>query len=271
MSMKKNSDLSFSGILFIGLLLSAIISGLTFGVMRISHIFSPNIYNAEKLLKKGKLNEAAALADRIKGDDYACELIKGKIFLGFALERMKKSGWNFYGTDPGDWLKGGDADSALVAFKRAQKIRPEKLPAFFYAGIVCKEKGWYRRAEDELLRAVDIDSTDISTRMALGSLYALQENYKEAEQQLRIAAEFGSKNPDILKNLAFLYRFYLHHPESAAVYFSRYLSCAEPGDLDIQRAETELNEIRHRYPEFTIPETPIGGKRAKVRHFTPRN
>lgn len=267
--MKKKNDLSFSGILIVGMIVSALISVVVFGISRVASKFSPDVANAERLLRDGKLEEAAVIAEKLNDHTTAREILRGKVYLAMALQRQKDEGWGSYGTDSANWLKGADADSALACFERAFHTDPASAKALFFIGVVCKERGWFNRAEDAFLNAAALEPGEITTLLALGSLYALKGEYREAELHLKRAFELSPENPEPAKNLAFLYRFHINSPESAAVYLAAYLRVRKPGDIDAQRAITELEELRRRYPEITIPpQEPAGQTHQRV--FIPR-
>jgi len=268
--MTKTNELSFSGILIIGLVVSILVSVIVTGVVKVAGKFAPDTKNAERLLRYGKLDEAAVIADKIQDHSGEKEILRGKVYLAQSLQQQKKSRWGSYGTDPANWLKDADADSALACFKRASRSDPASAAAFYFIGVVSKERGWFDSAEVAFLHAATLDSTDIPTKVALGSLYTLRGEYQEAEAHLKNAYFLSPENPDVAKSLAFLYRFHRELPESAAVYFAAYLHVSRPGDLDVQRAKTELEELRRRYPEIQIPDY-APEESGRQRKFVPRN
>ncbi|MBN1760461.1 MAG: hypothetical protein JW863_19185 [Chitinispirillaceae bacterium] len=246
------------GIVFALLSLLAIIS-----VQFLAGHFSPTVANAERCLRRGKIDEGFALAGKIRAGTVARELLRGKLFLARGLQQRTGDGWRSYGSNPADWLQGADADSALGCFNAVLAVEKDNAVAWYFKGVVFKEKGWMDRADDALHEALRLDPASIDTRMALGSLYAQTDRPGEAADLLLEAYRMAPENPQVAKNLAFLYRFHNHNPESSLVWLNRYLTIADPKDIDINRAKTEFNDLLSRYPEYRPTEPQVWRNRQR--------
>lgn len=268
--MNTKQGLSVPVIVGSGLVLALSSLALFFMVQWMRSHFSASYSNAERFLRQGKLEQAFALSEKISGESAKSELLRGKIFLARSLQLQRKDGWRQYGTDSTEWLKGPDVDSALHCFQRAIAADSRSTDARYFFGLVYKEKGWLREAEDAFYETLRLDPEHLDARLALGSLYAQFDRPKEAVLQLREAYELEPENPQVAKNLAFIYRFHLEMPESSIVWLSRYLNLARKGDIDINRAILEYQEIVDRYPEYA-PEEPPEWKKRSRRKFVPRD
>jgi tetratricopeptide (TPR) repeat protein len=268
--MKDKNKLSVPVIVLSGLLLAGL-SLLVFLLLQfIINRFSPSYSNAERLLRSGKLDEAFVITEGIKTESAEKMLLRGKIFLAKSLQQQKKSGWRHYGNDTHDWLQGPEVDSALACFNKARFLKGgDHALAMYYLGVVYKEKGWFQDAEDALQESLRLDPDNINARLALSSLFSQIDNLPKAMQLLDEAYQLAPNNPQVAKNTAFLYRFHLEIPESSIVWLNRYLDLAEPGDIDINEAKIEIQELLARYPEYAPKETPAWKK--KQRQFKPRH
>ncbi|MGB9561300.1 MAG: tetratricopeptide repeat protein [bacterium] len=98
----------------------------------------------------------------------------------------------------------GDIDRAIEELKKALKLKPDYLPAFFNLALMLKEKS--RLNELETLKgdiqralALSIEKAkhekpfDAKIHLELGVLFYIQGMYKEAEAEFRKAIEL---NPD---------------------------------------------------------------------------
>ncbi|MBN1578611.1 MAG: hypothetical protein JW913_18755 [Chitinispirillaceae bacterium] len=266
--MNKGKGLSLQVIIISGILL-ALLSLVVFHSFRfIATRFSPTLSNADRYLRMGKLDEAFAISARVSGNTPAKELLRGKIFLAFALKRQKDDGWRHYGIDSLDWLRGPEVDSALDCFRRAVNLDKKSAVARYCLGVVFKEKGWLHESENALCEALRLDPGNIDARLALGALYPLMNRSPEAAEQLLEAYRRAPDNPRVAKNLALLYRFHSENPESAIIWFNRYLNNAAPGDIGVNQARIELTDLLGRYPELAPEEKQRW--REKRRTFVPR-
>jgi len=265
---KNETKVSLTLLASIGVLMSVLSLVLFLLFEFIASNFSPSFSNAERYLRQGKLEHAMALARDVPGETARKAVLRGRIFLAFSIQGHAKDMWSRYGTDSLDWLKGPMADSAVTWFKIAKLRDPSYAEARYYLGVVYKEKGWLREAEEELLETLKLDPANIDARLALGSLYPRMDLCDDAAQHLLDAWRLSPSNSLIAKNLAFLYRFYRDNPESAIVWYNRYLNDPPPGDIDINSARLDLSELLDRYPEYSPEEKQLW--RRQPRRFIPR-
>ncbi|MBN1308314.1 MAG: tetratricopeptide repeat protein [Chitinispirillaceae bacterium] len=266
--MSSEKGLSVPVVVVSGVLLALLSLIVFLSFQLIATRFSPTVSNADRYLRMGKLDEAFALSERVPGESVAKELLRGKIFLALALKRQKDDGWRHYGTDSSDWLRGAKVDSALACFRRAAKRDKESAEAQYFLGVVFKEKGWFHESEDALHEALRLDSGNIDARLALGALYPLMDRSPEAVEHLLDAYQRAPGKPQIAKNLALLYRFHTENPESAIIWFNRYLNSAAPGDIGVNQARMEITDLLDRYPELAPEERQQW--RENRRTFVPR-
>lgn len=271
--MKKTDQSGQSGlssllILIIGFVLACI---LFFGFLVIRHIsrtYSPSIVNAEKYLKRGKINEAFALSERISSDRPGYFLLRGKIWLAASMKKQDIQSWSEYGLDSDDWLKGEEIENALNDFKEAIRRDPSSAEARYFLGVIYREKGWFAEAENQFEEALSLDPKNLQITLGMASLLVKMDRLTEAESELREAYGIAPEDPAVLKSMAFLYRFYLQKPDSALVWLNRYLNHVKGRDLDINLAKKEFQELIERYPEYE-PSEPQDWKKRKPR-FIPR-
>ncbi|MCX7725254.1 MAG: tetratricopeptide repeat protein [Chitinispirillaceae bacterium] len=268
--MKNSEGVSFTFVIILGLLLSFLSLLVFFIVSSISDLFSPSLKNAEKNLLKGKTFEALKIAERIKnGENYEKIILKGKIFLIKSIRKQKRDGWKKYGTDSLDWLKCAEADSAIFYFKKALKLKKDSPEAMYFLGVIYQQKGWYDEAEDAFLEVLRIEPTNINARLALATIYSATDRSEDALEKLMEAYKLEPQNPDVSKNIAFLYRYYLEIPESATVWFNRFLNLTTERDHNVSIAEGELDGLLKKYRDI-VPENEQKWKK-KRRTFAPRH
>ncbi len=251
-----------------GFLLATSLCALFLGLRHVRLRFSPTFTNAERFLLRGKFDEAFAFAEDIGGETSEKALLRGRIFLARSLRKQCLDGWRRYGTDSLDWLQEPDIDSALLCFRNSLELDPESATANYYLGVVFKEKGWFREAEDAFRETLRLSPEHIEAGIALGSLFSMMDRQAEAVECLYDAFRLAPRNPQVAKNMALLYRFHLEKPDSAIIWFNRYLEFAQPNDRDITGARHELRELVQRYPEFSPP--PPGSWKKGRRRFFPR-
>jgi len=167
------------------------------------------------------------------------------------MDCRNKERWIYYGNDPADWFKSETVDAAICLLNEASDNNDQFCSeSHFLLGVVYKEKGWFQSSENEFKSSIEKDINNIHSRLGLASLYVSTGRYYDAESQLHIAYQQVSDNPLIAKNLAFLYKYYLETPESALVWFNRFLKDAPKKDLDVNLAMNECRDLAERYPEF---------------------
>lgn len=266
--MRFSRGVSLIFVVITGFLCSSILFSAFLVVRHISFCYYPSISNAKRYLRKGKLDEALAFANRIESGNYENLILKGRIWLAKSYKKQKKENWTKYGLDSDDWLKGEEIRKAVSYFKTAIKKKPLSVDPYYYLGVIYSEKGWFFEAESQFEKALDLDQSRIDIRISLSSLFVKMKKYDKAEDQLRSAYIKEPKNPSIAKNMAFLFRYYKDKPDSAIRWFNRYLNNASQKDLDVNLAKKEFQDLIERYPEFS-PMEPQKWKENRIK-FLPR-
>lgn len=249
--------LSRPAILAIGLIIAAFVA-ITVPVLKLI-VFPQHggVAEAEELLKKREYGEAYQLVEKAiaeKGRRNDLLVQKGKILIALAWEKQNHEGWRNYGNNIDDWLDTKEAEMAENALRSVIAEEPDNIDAHYFLGRLYMEKGWLSKAESEFLDVLRREREHISARVNLAVVYTMMDRLSLAEDELRRAYRFAPDSVRIVKNLAFLYRFYLDEPESAMVWSNRYLNLATQGDRDINIVRAELKEMLQRYPDFTLRE-----------------
>jgi tetratricopeptide (TPR) repeat protein len=79
-----------------------------------------------------------------------------------------------------------EIEKSISAFKKALEINPESSNSHFGLAMVYYQKGFADKlAEEEFLKAIDIDPIDIDARLYLSILYADRGEIQKACHQLR--------------------------------------------------------------------------------------
>lgn len=268
--MSSSKGLSFPVIIIIGSIISTVLIVALFIVHFINLNFKPSIKNVERLMQKGRFEEALFCVREIGSESSEISLLKAEILLFKTLQHRKDEGWRKYGTDEADWFKSEEIDSAIIELKNiAETDKGKNLEqAHYYLGQIYSEKGWYSEAENLFLSTLQMNKDHRDAKLALSSLYTKLSRFSEAENLLRSSFYEKPKDPDVAKNMAYLYRYYIDMPESAIVWFNRYLNNSRPRDLDINHCKTELEDLIQRYPEYSPKEPQNWRKQGKK--FTAR-
>lgn len=255
--------LSVVAVILAGFILAFFSLVVILAVRGIAHRWSPSIDNAERLLARGKYDEALTLARRVEtsGEREVERLVLlGKLRLAKAWEQQHRENWRNYGKDENDWMPTEHASRAESRFKQALELQPDYRDAHYYLGILYMEKGWFSAAESEFLSILRSHPDQAPARINLGVLYTRMDRYREAEEELRSVWRSDDENVAAARNLAFLYRYYLEIPESAMVWSNRYLnleperSSGPTASLDRSFVKRDLQRMLKRYPEFALDE-----------------
>lgn len=255
-NMRFSKGVSFTFVLAAGFLCSLVLFTAFMLVTHIKNCYSPTLANAERYLKKGKLDDALALVNKIESENAANLVLKGRIWLAMSYQKQKNESWKGYGIDANDWFKGVETQNAEKCFKAAQKEKASDSDPYYYLGVLYSDKGWFFEAESEFKKALQRAPSSVDIRVSMSSLLVKMGKYDEAEGLLRAAYEKAPQNPYVAKNLAFLFRYYKDQADSAVCWFSRYLDNAPPKDIDVTLAKKEYRDIVERYPEFTPQKAP---------------
>ena len=100
MTTSGGKGLSAPAVVLIGMVLSLLSLFAILSVRFLAGRFSPTVANAERCIRKGKLEEGFALADKIKAGVVVREMLRGKLFLARGLQKRDGNQWRAYGTDP---------------------------------------------------------------------------------------------------------------------------------------------------------------------------
>ncbi|MBD3393792.1 MAG: hypothetical protein GF418_16805 [Chitinivibrionales bacterium] len=266
--------LSVPVILLSGVIAAVLLLATVFAIRSLSGRFAPTRRNIENLLTERKFDEALSLVESegtSLGDSSDVYVMAGKIWMAHAWQKMNEDRWRSYGRNEDDWFDLPEANKAEQLLLRAIELDREHADAHYYLGMLYMEKGWFSSAEVEFLEVLKVKPDDIRTRQNLGVLYTKMRRLELAKRELLRAHKIAPENPSIMKNLSFLYRFYLGRPDSAMLWANRYMNINPDDDLDIGVVRQELEEMMDRYPDL-VPEEPLRWKkprRFKARERTP--
>ncbi|HEX3019035.1 MAG TPA: tetratricopeptide repeat protein [Chitinispirillaceae bacterium] len=263
--MQSSKGLSFPLVLAIGFILSSVLVSAVILVHFINLNFKPSVKNIEHQIQQGRLDRASAFVSQIESDSSKISMLKAEVLFLKALKKRKDEKWKNYGTEESDWFRSEELDSAIVELKSIIESENEKKypQAHYYMGQIYFEKGWFYEAEDQFLKVLEIDPNNRDTKLSLSCLYTKTSRFSEAQRLLRSGFQQHPEDPEIAKNMAYLYRYYIDLPESATVWFNRYLNNARQRDLDVNHAKNELEDLLLRYPEYSPTEPQDWRNKAK--------
>jgi len=274
---KKKKGLSFTIILVSGVLFSVLISASFIALRYIEYNFTPSVKSSERLLNKGRPQQAMAALNKakaagIKQDNSETLLLRGKILFAVLVEQLKEEKWGSYGVNPKNWISHPLADEAEQCFLQAIERSPNNPEIRQTLGNLYREQGRFSEAEKILKSAVELNETDVETFIALGFVYAESERLELAQEKLYKAWELDKNNPKTAKNLGYFYRYYKEVPESSIVWFNRYFDSNPKRDPDVNFIKVELQNLLERYPEFDKGESSAQAihHRGANRKFSPR-
>ncbi len=225
------------------------------GILITRHLMynSPDTLNeAESHFEKKRLNKALKSVESIRNkDNPRYLLLKGKIWYGFARRYYDTTGWRDYGTNSDDWFDCSACDSAVQYLKAASENEGSAgVEAKLVLSSIYIEKGWFSSAESILISLLREDRDNIKARINLAVVYSRTDRHKLAQSELRKTWRMDPGNPEVVKNMAVLYRYYIRDPDSAAVWMNRYLNIGVERDPEIYVIQRELRDILKRYPEL---------------------
>ncbi|BAU23147.1 hypothetical protein THC_0756 [Caldimicrobium thiodismutans] len=93
---------------------------------------------------------------------------------------------------------------AIAAAKRALELSPDESDAYAVLGLLYKEQGHYKEAENYFKKAIELDSKQRHS-YKLAELYLENENYKAAIEFLRKSLELKKDNFEVLLLLSIAY------------------------------------------------------------------
>ncbi|KMQ50500.1 hypothetical protein CHISP_2618 [Chitinispirillum alkaliphilum] len=275
--MKKNEKtsekgLSFTVIAMVGLVCAVLFSVTLFAINHLYHNFSPSLRSSQRLFERGRYEDALSNIEKIPLDNRSnaeLYILRAKILLSMLHDELKEEQWGSYGQDPQNWIPSPLAADAQQSLILALEEQPHNRDALFLLGNLYKRQGRFEKALRKLRYVSELYPEDIEVLLSLAVLFSETDQFTRSEDILRKAWGIDTSNPDVAKNLAFLYRYHLFEPESSMVWFNRYLNLNPVGDLDVNLARKELIDLMDRYPEFVLPDSLLW--REKGKRFTSRH
>ena len=113
-----NSRASLPVILVIGSIVSTVLVTAILLVHVINSNFKPSLRNAERMMQKGRFEEALTFINQIDSNSSDFILLKAEILFLKALQSRKDEKWKNYGNDESDWFRSEEIDSAVVLLKK---------------------------------------------------------------------------------------------------------------------------------------------------------
>lgn len=264
--------LSFPVILISGVICAFLLLGASVAVKFIHNRYSPSLNSTERLLKKGKYQEALSILNKVdsrNGNRIRERVLRGQIIFGILKEQLRDEQWGSYGVNPDNWISHPLADEAESCFLEVLALEPKNVKALVLLGNLYKKQGRFEEAEEQFNTAVACDRQDSEPVLALSILYAETDRLDDAERMFKKAWALDCKDPKIAKNMAFFYRFYKKDPRSSMIWFNRYLNLDPERDPDASLARIELQNLIERYPDHTLKE-PQKWREQKRRFFPKR-
>ncbi|MFW5785143.1 MAG: tetratricopeptide repeat protein [Chitinispirillaceae bacterium] len=268
----KRNGLSFPVILISGVICAFLLLGASVAIKFIYNHYSPSLNSTERLLKKGKYQEALSVLNKVEfrnGNRIRERVLRGQIIFGILEQQLRREQWGSYGVNPDNWISHPMADEAERCFLEVLALEPENVKAMILLGNLYKKQGRFGESEEQFNTAVACDRQNSEAVLALGILYAETDRFDNAERMFKKAWALDPRDPQIAKNIAFFYRFYKNDPESSMIWFNRYLNLDPERDPDANLARTELQNLIERYPDHTLKE-PQKWREQKRRFFPKR-
>ena len=254
MNITSNKGLSFPVLCISGIIISIFFLITFFSLSQIrNNIPHKDFKLLETLMKAKKFTEALELVNSFpetRENEAFVLCYKGKIYFSLAVKAMDTSQWISYGQKDYDWLVLPEADSALHYFLRSLSRQPMDNEAYYYLGVLYREKGMFSKAEAELLHAKNVQSTRIDASIALATVYTAEQKLYDAEHELREAYVLAPHYPPVSKNLMILYRYYYTNEDSALNWANRYLNSNPKNDYDRGFIEQYIIDTLKKYPRL---------------------
>ncbi len=236
-------------------------------VRHIASTYKPSSQTVTNLVRKGKIQEAYAFAEKLDESSADQIIAKAKVLIAMSLKSQEQDRWRNFGQNPSNWLNDDSSKKAVELLQYALQIDTSSAEAYCLLGVVQKEMGMFESAEQNLHKAILLNNPECDCFLALASLYTMQSKLPDAEHLLQSASNRFPENVSVMKNLGLLYRHYLQMPDSAIVWMNRYLSNTKPEDRAAGPVKQELRELLQRYPEYASVDTSAWGR---TRKFTQR-
>lgn len=270
--MKNKKRISVGVVVFISVFVSLLVavSLLIYHTGSIDSIVPKSNQRVIQFLDAGKPEEALAeIAQRSlteQGSDSSL-LMQGKAWYLLAWKRYDDAGWESYASNADDWFLGNDVDNALHALSRALESNNTWADATVLISTIYSEKGWYKQASRGFNSVLFKYPNHRNAYLQYAVTLTRQHKFASALRQL-LAWPEASSDADFLKNIFWIYRFYLLDPQLALEYGDLFLKNAVRGNPDIPRVKRELLDVASRFPEYVVDTMLI--YRERPPEFTPR-
>jgi len=120
----------------------------------------------------------------------------------------------------------GDADGAMLAFKKALEVRPDYLPSHILLAQLSLDAEDYPGAEEHLRKILQAGGKNAAAHLNLGVAYKGQGQYDKAMQEYDEAEKIDPKLPAIYLNRAIILHRAKDAPERALELYKKYVSMA---------------------------------------------
>jgi Tfp pilus assembly protein PilF len=253
-------------VLFIILSTLVIIIFTLTAIVTIRHIifnYKPSSKTVDRLIRKGKIDEAYSFSEKLDESSVEQLIAKAKVLIAISLKNQENNQWRDFGINTTNWLDDASSIRAVELLETALQLDSCAADAYCLLGVVQKEMGKLETAELNLRRAINLNCTNYECFLALASLYSQQEKFSDAEQILRNAVQLFPGNVSAMKNMGYLYRYYIQKPESAIVWMNNYLSNTSSEDRSSGDVKHELRDLLQRYPEYASVDTSAWGTTRK--------
>jgi tetratricopeptide (TPR) repeat protein len=120
----------------------------------------------------------------------------------------------------------GDADGAMLAFKKALEVRPDYLPSHILLAQLSLDAEDYPGAEEHLRKILQAGGKNAAAHLNLGVAYKGQGQYDKAMQEYDEAEKLDPKMAAVYLNRAIILHRAKDAPERALELYKKYISIA---------------------------------------------
>lgn len=236
-------------------------------IKKLDRGFSPSLENVEQRMQRKKYDEALRLlAAREKADQEATPrtlCLQGRIWLYKAIQKQDSTHWARYGINESNWLQCREGKRAEQYLTQAIARDDTYGPAHYYLGVLYMQRGWYSEAYTRFERALTLNAHRVYSYINMGVIRSRQEQFRQAKRLLGKAYAIDSANPDVAKNLYFLYSHHTPVPESALIWGNRYLNADPQNDLHEYLIMQEVKKLLARYPDVALSPAPAWRRKGR--------
>lgn len=201
---------------------------------------APGLIFAQEVPEEAQKHYKQAIADlsQQKNDDGQRELERAvEIFPTFyyALEQLGQ-----------EYVKQGQFEKAEIVLKQAVEINPKGYQAWYLLGYTYYSSKKLTAALEAINKSIELNAASVEARFLLGVLFRQNNQFKDAEIQLKKAKEIAKVPvPDIHWQLALLYNFNLKQYNLAADELELYLK-AKSDTKDKVAIKKLIKQLRER-------------------------